>query len=592
MPILGTILIFIPGLLLSYIIFTKTDIIKRTVYSIILAISILSILGTLLFLINQFDRIKTILSLGCLSLLFLLILILKNEQYKTNFNKDLWYLMFFSLIGTGWRLWFLKTIKNFGDAYVYASKFTGRTIPDLGFYTGMVIDHSSYVGSAAISQITSYLAFNNQFLNIFLITFIYLGFIYLVFSEFRSKKMAYLGIALMAIGPIEIFHNTLCLTSVAALSYISIFVLFLLFKSKDNRIFWPTLLLSIALMFSYYTASMVIILSSIGFIIALVVKNLLALRQTYFGPELKTKRFIKIFKKILADKKVRIFLLIVVIVASYTYVCSNMKVYTLHTSQDFSGTKDSALTVSELLTKIPTNYYKGPTFFRISAVGWQEIIFFLCGLSFIFYLVRKKDFSEDNFDILLCAIPLLIVSYGFFHVNLPTRIFNYFAFFALLALKIPKKYFKLFFVMSFIFILIAGFYVVKDKRIFFETSDKEIETALWVKNSLQGKIFSDQYFINQLILNGYYNVTGAADDDPSVHDLFYQQSPSKFLETIDDLKSWLEVDYIVLTKRMREQYILMLDTPQKPLINTELYETNLIKIYDNEDVRVYKTKSL
>jgi len=604
MQILGTILIFAPGLLLSYLIFTKTDIIKRTVYAVILAVSLLGILGTALSLINRLNPLNAIIALSSLSLLLLVTLLPKIKRCKTNFNKDFWYLTFFSLLGMGWRLWFLKPIKNFGDAYVYASKFIGKAIPDLGFYTGMTADHSSYIGLGKISQIIDFLSVNNQSFNIFLITFVYLGVIYLLFSEYRNKKMAYLGVALLAIGPLEIFHNSLSLSS-APLSYVIIFLLFLLFKSKDDRIFWPTLLLAIVLMFSYYTASMIIILSCVGFIIALIIKMFLVPNRRFVNGKLTTKKIVKILKKILADEKVQKFLLIAIITVCSLYVISYIKLYsperalvyssmtnyTLQRSHSLSGTKSSLSTITAPFTKIPTNYYKGAIFFGISAVGWQDLFFLLCGLTFIIHIIRKKTFLRDNLDLLLCLIPVLIVSYGFFHVNLPTRIFNYFAFFAVLALRIPKKYFKLFFALALIFILATGFYVVEDKRMFFHTADEEIEAALWVKDYLQGKIFSDQYFIGRLISNGYYNVTGTADDDPLVHDLFYQQKSSTFLKAIKELKSEdIEVNYIALTRRMRENYILMLDTPQKPLVNVELYETNLSKIYDNGEVRIYEIK--
>ena len=136
----------------------------------------------------------------------------------------------------------------------------------------------------------------------------------------------------------------------------------------------------------------------------------------------------------------------------------------------------------------------------------------------------------------------------------------------------------------------SGFCVARDRRMFFETSDKEVEGALWISNSLQGKIFSDQPFINQLVLKGYYNITGADDKDPIVDSLFHQGNPSIFLNTINNLGDNLDVDYIALTKRMREQYILMLDLPREPLTNINLYEENLIKVYDNGDVRVYEIK--
>jgi hypothetical protein len=108
---------------------------------------------------------------------------------------------------------------------------------------------------------------------------------------------------------------------------------------------------------------------------------------------------------------------------------------------------------------------------------------------------------------------------------------------------------------------------------------------------LKGKIFSDIFFANQLISNGYYNVTGADDNDILVYSLFYQSNPSIFLDAIKTLDIDLNVDYIALTKRMQEQYILMVNFPQKPLINRELYEENLIKVYNNGDVKVYKTLS-
>jgi len=38
---------------------------------------------------------------------------------------------------------------------------------------------------------------------------------------------------------------------------------------------------------------------------------------------------------------------------------------------------------------------------------------------------------------------------------------------------------------------------------------------------------------------------------------------------------------------MQEKYILMANVPQKPLININLYEENLEKIYDNGDVKIF-----
>jgi len=127
------------------------------------------------------------------------------------------------------------------------------------------------------------------------------------------------------------------------------------------------------------------------------------------------------------------------------------------------------------------------------------------------------------------------------------------------------------------------------KRVFFETSDKEIEGAREISDFLEGKIFSDMFFANQLISNGHFNVTGTDDNDQLVYNLFYQNDSSVFLDAIEFLDD-SGVDYIALTKRMENQYILMVNFPQKPLIAIELYEENLIKVYDNRDVKVYRIR--
>jgi hypothetical protein len=434
--ILGIILFFLPGILLSYIIFPKTDIIKRTVYSIVLALSILKILGVFLYLLDLLTLTTTILSSIFLILLFLLILKSKDRQYKTHFNRDIWYLVFSSLIGTIWRVWFWVSIKNFSDSYDYAFKFVGETVPDLGYYTGMAADRVNYVGLKATRVILDFFYLNTLYLNAFIITFIFLGFIYLIFSEYRNRKLAYVGVGLMALGPIELFHIT---SSIAghSLSYISLFPLFLLFKSKEKKIFWIALLLAIAMMFTYYTTSVIMLLASISFIFALFIKELI-----------KTKKLTKTLKSSLTNKKMQLFLLIAIILASYIYLFSNMLMFSIGKAKDFSDIKesfskielsdskikllDSKIGLSDSEMELSTTY-KDPTFLGLSAIRWQMLFFFLCGLTFIFYIARKKDFSENNIDLLLCLIPILIISYGFIHVNLPTRIFDYFAFFGLLG---------------------------------------------------------------------------------------------------------------------------------------------------------------
>ena len=571
LQIIGLLLFLLPGVLLSYILFSRTDIIKRIVYTLTLSVSIL-IISKVFLSILQVSSIWWGALFWVLLNVLLIFALIRKKGYKTYGNRDIWYLLLFSLAGALWRIRFLVSTKNFGDAYTYSSIFPRGEIPDLGFYTGMAIDHSNYVWNASNSFFE--LLNLNQTVSIFLITFLYLGFIYLIFKKYTNTKMAYIGVALMALGPIEIFHSTLGLVG-QPLSYIALFSLFLLFTSEKEdvqRIFFVTVLISIAMSFIYYTATVVIILASAGFIISLAAKELIVTRK--LGATLKNS-----FK----NRKILAFILVLFITLLSLFMLTEMGKYSVQKAKDATV---QSIEKDSFLQKAGINEYKDPAFLGISAIRWQSLFFFLSGMTLIIYLIIKRDILE-NVDLFVSLIPVAIVSFGFYYVNMPARIFDYFAFFGLLSLKIPKKYLKVFFVLSLIFILITSFQIFEDKKIFFENSDGEIESAEWIKDNLQGRLFSDQSFLNHVIQKGYYNVTGISDKDPRVQQFFYQHNHSVLLNATNKL----DVDYIAITKRMSEKYILMLDLAQKPLINNELYENNLEKIYDNSDVRIYKAKN-
>jgi len=568
----GIILFFLPGTLLSYIIAQRTDIIKRTVYAVLLSPLIAVLLGILLHFLGLFNPICIVSSLIFLNLFFLLTIFILKIKTRTYFNHNLWYLLFFSLTGTLWRILFLKSISNFSDTYGYSYKFIENSIPNLGFYTGMAIDHSRFIVGDIFFRVCKFLYLDNfiNFVGIFLMTFLFLGFIHLIFSEYRNKKLAFIGVALMSLGPIEIFYSTAGFFG-HSFSYLALFSLFLLYRSEDKSYFPITLLLSITMVFTYFTSAMINFLVSIGFIVSIFIKGLY-----------REKHIKYTVLKCLKNQKLLFFMLIAIISSLFIFGSYSLKEYKSGNLQ----------LVTKHIISYPLMRYHDPTFLGLSAIRWQMLFFFLCGLSLIFYLINKRFDKKsllENADLILCSIPVLIVSFMFFYSNLPTRIFNYFAFFGLLAIKIPRKYLRSFFILSFIFIFLTSWFVAKDKRVFFETSDKEIEGALWINNSLKGKIFSDQPFVNQLVLNGYYNVTGAYDDDPLIYNLFYQNDSYMFLNAVNTLTTDLNARYIVITKRMQQKYILMVNVPQKPLININVYERYLEKIYDNGDSRVYKT---
>ncbi|MBT4135295.1 hypothetical protein HOD75_00565 [archaeon] len=491
-----------------------------------------------------------------------------------------------SILGGLWKLYYLKSIQNPGSGYEYAGKFARDEIPNIGYYKGMAITHANYMFEMP-NKLLNFITLSNPQIQLFLNTFLILIFVYLIAIQFRNKKIAYLSVALMSLGPIELFYLTTNLNH--GMAYVGLFILFLFFKSKEKNIFWLALLFSAYLMTTYYTSTIIQILASGGFIIAIILKEFL-----------DNKNLNQTLINIIKNKKIKGFLIIILILSSYLFLYTSMGKTTINVSTDASILKSSInlkiINITENTTQ--KNYefnlypglnpYKDPKFLGLSAIRWQSVFFILCGVSFIGYLIIKKDFSKENLFLLYCIIPISLISFGFLYAGYPSRIFNYFAFFGILVLKIPKKFFKKFFVISLIFIIITTMFIAHDKKIFFENSEGEIETAKWIKNNLNGKIFSDQKFINLIIQEDYYNVTGDSDKSIIIKKLFYINNKTSFQNTI----SWLNnsnVKYIAITKRMEKKYILMVDFPQKPLTNIQFYEKNLNKIYDNGDVRIYTT---
>lgn len=602
--LLGITLFVLVGLLLSYILFPICNIIERISYSMVFSSALITITGFLLQILRFEHQIVLTLCIFLLILIFGLIILRniknKNELYKTVYKKDIWFIFLFSIIGTLWRYWFIKSAENFGGAYSYAGAFEKNSVPDLGFYTGIARDHANYFANGVLKSFFNSFSIDLGILSIFILVFLYLGFIYILFTAYRKDKFfAYLGVILLSLGPIEIFHSTLSFL-VHAPPYITLFSLFLLFKSENSRIFWMALLLSAASAATYYTDTMIVILGSFGFLMALLIK------------EYSSKKSLSnVFKNLINNRKIMEFLIIFSVCFSCLIISSNMKNFTMNSVKSTQGLEEFSYhliadenaieannnesTAGGLEEKMQSDAsffyhytkYKDPYFLGFSAITWQTLFFLLCGATFILYLISKKNLNQENLDILLCLIPVLIISFGFIYKNYPTRAIDYVAFFGLMALSIPKKYYKTFLIISVIFIMATCVQVANDRKIFFENPQKELCAAGEIKNTLNGRLFSDQKFINNLVLEGYYNVTGADDSDPLLIGLFYTNDENLFLRSIETLKN-SGVNHIAITKRMREKYILMLNYPKKHLVNSDLYEKNLQKVYDNGDVMVYQ----
>jgi hypothetical protein len=588
--ILSYLLLFIPGVLLSYILFPKTDIIERSAYSVAMAYSI-KIIFT--FFISLFAVSSAFLA-GAIWIAIILIILLiffftKNPK-KTNFNKHIIYLLILGFLGFVFRIWFRSPIKYYRNCYEYATKFVKGIVPDLGFYTGMAQNHSYYV-LGKTNDFSTFIntALSNQFFQVFIWCFIYLCFLYILFKKFNKNDHIFWAIALFSLGPIEIFTNA---QPVMLLSYASVFSLLILLKNNSWNFFAFLILLSVSLAMCYYTATMVIILISLGFITSLAIK-------LFFKKP-------KNIKNLLFNRTLIMYLFIFLLSLSLLLLITKMQKFTVNMIKDTSNIQYSFNVNSDNQTNynqpetntsneavIPggLNPYKDPVFMGFSAMGWQSILFILCGFSFAIYIAHKiikKDLSDDDKNLLICTLPIALLSLGFFYMGYPARAFSYVSFFSILAININKKYYKIFFISAIIFILITCFLVAKDKRSAYEGSLGEINGALAIKDSFSGIIFTDECFANQLVLNDYYKVTGADDKDPIINTLFYQNNKDIFFKTISTMNK-SGIPYIATTERMRNKYILMTNYQQKPITSSYLYDTYLQKVYDNNDVKVYST---
>jgi hypothetical protein len=600
----GLFIFFLTGLTASYFLFHRVNIIERTVYTIILSVILVTFAGYIFFIFNIQNQFYLLLFV-CLVLLVLSFILLKKSKthpklFKTFFDIEIIFIALFSVLGSIWRYLFVFYTNNHLSPYAYSKIYQNGEIPDLGFYTGMVKSHANYIGKDILVYLFEYLHINLGMIEIFISVFVSLSLIYLVFMEYKqNKKLAYIAISIMALGPIEKFYNTNSFYG-HAFSMFGLLLLFLYFKSKDQRIFWLAFLVAIYNAITYYTGTAVAILASAGFIASSFAKD-------WF---LK-KSFLLTSKNILLNKKLIGFFVILIITTTYLFIASNMSRFTISSSKNTenisfaiqnigyeSNGHESEATISDSVTydspasKINTsNFYKSTVYkdrkiLWFSAMGWQSLFFLLCGSTFIIYLLWKRKISNNSLDILLAIIPVSFVSFGFFYMNYPARIFNYFAFFSILALKIPKKYYKIFGISALIFISITCMCIASDKMILWENPEGEINGANEISQTMSGKIFSDQRFVQNLIFSNYYKVTGTKDNDPILIGLFYSNNEKQFLSSLEKLKK-NNVKYIATTKRMRESYILMLNYPIKKMINPKMYDKYLEKVYDNGDVRVY-----
>lgn len=614
-------LFLLPGTLLAAILFRGSEnltLLKRAVFGICLSASLFALVNAANYAIGLRSVTGGAIEYACIVAALLLARARSSGKEKAGNDKksaligtaEAVRVALVAAFGTAWKLLFILPISNIGSAYDYANKFAKGTVPDLGFYTGMASDHANYsFGAARGFWMHMQAAMTNPGFDIslFLITFAFLGFVYILCLEyFADRRHALFATAIMAFGPFEIFYTSSGIFG-HPLAYLAMFSLFLLFRNSADRKenprgrFWLAASLCLAMAATYYTSTIANILACAGFCIAVFVEK--QMRRN-------GEPFLRRLSSAIKDRRLADFVLIAAISGAAFFAISNdMLVFTNDLIRDTTAIKSTAAITVQSTTTVSLGSeilrpYRDPAIFGISAIRAQAILFILFGTvslaAIAFRAMRKKksgvESSAKESAIALALIPAALASFAFIYAGYPARAFDYFGFLAPLLLAIsfsqglspsdsPRKiaFAK---IAIFAMMIPLSIQTMQDKRIYFERPAGEIEGASWIAKHLDGKVLSDQAFVSQIISNGYYDVTGTSDTDPRLSALFYQNDASVLLAAAT---SSLGIDYIATTKRMRESYILMLDIPQIPIQNSAMIDAALEKVYDNGDVRIYAT---
>lgn len=572
-------LFLISGILLSYILAPRQGLLGRAVCSLLFSLCVTGITAVLLLATKAFSEESLVVSLAFLDVIFLLYIkfvLLKTKKwidvFQTVGDRDTWFVSICAVIGAIWRIWFTTSLAYINDPYNYAFAFVGKKVPDLGFYTGMAADRVNYIGLIALEKVQQVFLTPYVFVHYCLTAFLFLGLIYMIVVAYRNNKMlARIIVLLMCLGPIELFYALSSFTG-HSLAYMCILPMFLFFKTKQRETYAICILLALFMVCTYYTATIVILLVAGSFMAATVAQGLFC-KTSYIKNAIAFACIAMIASvSILSNSSRALF--------SVGKLSDNSDVHIAINSLSNNQLSDTGEIVQNM------TLYKDPTFVGLSAIRWQMIFFFICGCTIFIYLIKKRRIDQEIADLLFAGIPVLIVSASFFYTNYPTRIFDYFAFFGLLVLCIPKRLYATFVVVGFVFILTSSFFVAKDKRVFLSIPDGEVKGAVEISRQYTGVIFTDIVFANQLITNGYYKVTGTHDKDALVYNLFYQKDKKIFTDALASLRKQ-GVRFIAVTKRMKDQYILMVNYPQQAIANEDMYEDVLKKVFDNGDVQLF-----
>lgn len=585
-------------MLLSTLLFDETDRIRKTVFGICFSMAIFAIMNFFNHVVGVTSATAGAAEYAAIAAAFFFIYVTRKKATPiAQIGMHAWIIIGLAALGSIWKWAFLAPIKHLSTAYDYADMFAKDAVPDLGFYTGMASDHANYIsktGNAFWLQIEQGVsAFG---ISLFLMTLAYLGFVYILTADYsESPRKGLFAAAVMSLAPFEIFYTSGGVFG-HPIAYIAIFTLFYFFMSKKSDM-WARFALAgsacLSMSTMYYTSTMANIIVCAGFCLAILLEKIMARKR-----ESKHQAFAPAFAHAtsasISDGRTRGFIAIGLISAGIFFAISNDMIdFTDDLVRDTATIRSISTIASNASTTVsPTGEtlrpYRDPNTLGISAIRAEAIIFIIFGLTFVLLL---RNPGERERRIFLASIPAALGAFAFIYAGYPARAFDYFAFFGLTLLTVPcqagPRARAIAISATLIAIALLGTQVMRDKRMFFSQSDGEIAGAAWIAEHLDGRVFSDQAFINLLIQDGYHDVTGTSDTDPRLTDLFYADDKDRFMAAIGSDFPSGKIRYFVTTTRMREKYILMLNTPQIPISNEALIDMSLEKLYDNGDVRIY-----
>jgi hypothetical protein len=243
----------LPGFLLSFCCFPSTSWRIRTLSSILISILLATVLGAGLFHSSWMTLQRTWVIWFCFLSSACVCLSVQKQKCTTRGGHGWLVIGAAVLIGMAVRIFFYTQVKNFATPYDYSASFL-LGVPDVGFYTGMIKDHSNYFGLYGLQKVYYYLTSAPDSLDLFLFMLVYSLTVYELLYCVRGKTIACFGTLICAFGPFEIFHSGRGLIG-HPLSYIAFLMLFIYFMRPEKGFFWLSLGLAITMALTYYTNS-------------------------------------------------------------------------------------------------------------------------------------------------------------------------------------------------------------------------------------------------------------------------------------------------------------------------------------------------